>query len=218
MRDRQFYGFLSDMLPKEVYPAPIAEPLTWIPHAANASAMSQVWLFGARMGPLERRARPHRLQPPRALPRDAQQPRAPKPQAAVVSITRAFDFPPLNGSVNPADGQLYLAGFQILGWGTTATRLAGLGRVRYTGAPSTLPREVVPMDEGVLLRFDVTARSAQGDGPRQLLARELALQTHVPIRLAAAQGRRHARASIGSRRAARISRRTGGASSSACRA
>src|SRR4030095_7085181 len=73
----------------------------------------------------------------------------------VVSITRAFDFPPLHGSVNPADGQLYLAGFQILGWGTTATRLAGLGRGRYTGAPSTMPREVVPMDAGVLLRFDV---------------------------------------------------------------
>ena len=43
VRDRQFYGFLSDKLPREVYPAPIAEPLTWIPHAANASALSQVW-------------------------------------------------------------------------------------------------------------------------------------------------------------------------------
>jgi hypothetical protein len=52
VRDRQFYGFLSDKLPREVYPAPIAEPLTWIPHATNASAMSQVWLYGARMGPL----------------------------------------------------------------------------------------------------------------------------------------------------------------------
>ncbi len=52
VRDRQFYGFLSDKLPREVYPAPIADPITWIPHAANASAMSQVWLFGARMGPL----------------------------------------------------------------------------------------------------------------------------------------------------------------------
>ena len=52
VRDRQFYGFLSDKLPREVYPAPIADPLTWIPHAVNASALSQVWLFGARMGPL----------------------------------------------------------------------------------------------------------------------------------------------------------------------
>ena len=91
--------------------------------------------------------------------------RGAKPQAAVVSVTRAFEFPPLNGSVNPADGQLYIAGFQILGWGTTATRLAGLGRVRYTGAPSTLPREVVPMDKGVLLRFDVALDPAKAADP-----------------------------------------------------
>ena len=53
VRDRQFYGFLSDILPKEVYPAPIAAPLTWIPHDVNASAMSQVWLLESRMGPLD---------------------------------------------------------------------------------------------------------------------------------------------------------------------
>ena len=91
--------------------------------------------------------------------------RGAKPQAAVVSITRAFEFPPLNGSVNPADGQLYVAGFQILGWGTTATRLAGLGRVRYTGAASTVPREVVPMDKGVLLRFDAALDAAKAVDP-----------------------------------------------------
>ena len=66
VRDQQFYGFLSDKLPREVYPAPIADPLTWIPHAANASAMSQVWLFGAKHGAAQRRARPHRLQQARS--------------------------------------------------------------------------------------------------------------------------------------------------------
>lgn len=154
VRDRQFYGFLSDILPKEVYPAPIAAPLTWIPHDVNASAMSQVWLLESRMGPLDNGLvhigynRPELFRMLLDLER-------PTPQAAVVSITSAFDYPPLNGSVNPEDGQLYIAGFQVLGWGTTATRLAGLGRVRYTGAPVTIPRQVTPMREGVLLRFDV---------------------------------------------------------------
>jgi len=153
VRDGQFYGFLSALQPREVYPAPIADPLTWIPHTVNASAISQVWLLGARMGPLNDSMvhigfnRPEIF---RVLFND----RGSKPQASVVSITRDFDFPPLNGSVNPADGQLYLAGFQILGWGTTATSIAGVARVRYTGAASTLPREVTPTDEGVLLRFD----------------------------------------------------------------
>ena len=154
VRGRQFYGFLSDKLPREVYPAPIAEALTWIPHTANASALSQVWLFGARMGPLNDSLVHIGFNNPELF-RVLFNNRGTRPQAAVVSVTGAFDYPTLNGSVNPADGQLYIAGFQIFGWGTTATRLAGLGRVRYTGGASTAPREVTPTDKGVLLRFDV---------------------------------------------------------------
>lgn len=154
VRDNQFYGFLSALQPREVYPAPIADPLTWIPHAVNASGMSQVWLFDAKMGPLNDALVHIGFNRPELF-RVLLNERTQKPQAAVVSITRAFDYPPLNGSVNPLDGQLYIAGFQILGWGTSATELAGLGRVRHTGAASTLPREVVAMDKGVLLRFDV---------------------------------------------------------------
>jgi glucose/arabinose dehydrogenase/cytochrome c2 len=153
VKDHQFYGFLSDKLPREVYPAPIADPLTWIPHAVNASAMSQVWLFDAKMGPLNDALVYIGFNKPELF-RVMLNNRGARPQAAVVSITRAFEFPPLNGSVNPADGQLYIAGFQVLGWGTTSQRLAGLGRVRYTGAKSTLPSAVVPMDKGLLLRFD----------------------------------------------------------------
>jgi mono/diheme cytochrome c family protein len=154
VRDRQFYGFVSTTLPPETYPTtPVADPLTWIPHSVNASGVSQVWLFDARMGPLNDALVHIGFNRPEVF-RVLINPRTRTPQASVVSITSAFDFPPLNGAVNPADGQLYLAGFQILGWGTTATRLAGLGRVRYTGAPSTLPHEISPMDTGVLLRFD----------------------------------------------------------------
>jgi glucose/arabinose dehydrogenase len=153
VKDHQFYGFLSDKLPREVYPAPIADPLTWIPHAVNASAMSQVWLFDAKMGPLNDTLVHIGFNNPELF-RVMLNNRGSRPQAAVASITRAFEFPPLNGSVNPADGQLYIAGFQVLGWGTTSQRLAGLGRVRYTGATSTLPSAVVPMDKGLLLRFD----------------------------------------------------------------
>jgi len=164
VRDRQFYGFLSDKLPRERYPAPIADPLTWIPHATNASAMSQVWLFDARMGPLNDGLVHIGYNQPELF-RVLLNNRASKPQAAVVSVTRAFDFPPLNGSVNPVDGQLYLAGFQIVGWGTTASRMAGLGRVRYTSAVSTLPSEVVAMDKGVLVRFDAALDATKAVNP-----------------------------------------------------
>ncbi len=154
VRDNQFYGFLSELEPHEKYPAPIADPLTWIPHAVNASGISQVWLFDAKMGPLNDSLIHIAFNKPEIF-RVMMNNRTAKPQASVVSITSALDFPPLNGSVNPADGQFYLAGFQIIGWGTTATRISGLARMRFTGAPSTLPRTIVPTSRGILLRFDV---------------------------------------------------------------
>jgi cytochrome c2 len=151
VRDNQFYGFLAEKQPREVYPAPIADPITWIPHTVNASGMSQVWLSGAKMGPLNDGLVHIGFNRPELF-RVILNNRAEKPQATVVSVTHAFEFPPLHGSVNPVDGQLYLAGFQIL------------GRVRYTGAPSTVPSDVVPTDRGVLLRFDVPLdRKRAGD-------------------------------------------------------
>jgi cytochrome c2 len=59
----------------------------------------------------------------------------------------------LNGAVNPVDGQFYVTGFQI--WGSTAPRVSGLARVRYTGQSCTIPREVAAMEKGILLRFDI---------------------------------------------------------------
>jgi cytochrome c2 len=74
-----------------------------------------------------------------------------------------LEFSPFDGAVNPVDGQLYLAGFQI--FGTTANQNSGLARLRYTGAPSLLPREVVAMDKGVLLRFDVALDETKAVDP-----------------------------------------------------
>lgn len=152
VKDHQFYGFLSDKLPKEEYPAPIAEPLTWMPHAVNSSAVSQVWLFDAKMGALNDTMVQICFNKPELLSVILNE-RGSRPQAAVVSITSEFATPPLNGSINPDDGQLYLAGFQVIGWGNTLDTLSGLSRVRYTGGPSLLPQEIATMENGVLLRF-----------------------------------------------------------------
>ena len=160
----QFYGFLSDKLPKESYPAPIAAPLTWIPHAINASALSQVWLLEAQMGPLNDQLVQICFNQPDLL-RVLWNQRGAKPQASVVSVAKGFATPPLNGSVNPVDGQLYIAGFQIAGWGNTLETLTGIERVRYTGAPSLSPREIIPTDRGILLRFDVALDPAKAANP-----------------------------------------------------
>lgn len=154
VKNGEYHGFLSELLPKEKYPAPIADPLTWIPHPVNPSAATQMWLYGANMGPLNDSLIHVAFNRPELF-RVLLNERTSKPQAAVVSVVHDFDIPVLNAEVNPADGWVYMSGFQVIGWGTTATRVSGFGRVRYTGAPCVVPREVVPMDKGVLLRFDV---------------------------------------------------------------
>jgi mono/diheme cytochrome c family protein len=161
VRDGQYYGFLPDAQPKEQYPAPVAEPLAWIPHAISASAAGQVWLAGARMGPLNAALiyinyyRPGLLLA--SLDRRSMQ------RAAITSLTNELTFAPLAGAVNPADGQLYVTGFRI--WGTDAGELSGLARYRYTNAASTLPRDVVATDRGVLVRFDVPIDRAAATNP-----------------------------------------------------
>lgn len=151
IKDNQFYGHLPTIAPKEVYPSAIAEPLVWLPHPVNPSGATQTWLIGAKMGPLNDELihvgynRPELF---RVLMND----RFKRPQATVMSFERDFDFGPLNATVNPADGQLYVVGFQV--WGTTAKKLSGLVRLRYTDKPRVLLKEVTPMDQGLLLRFN----------------------------------------------------------------
>ena len=146
-----FYGHLPTIAPKEVYAEPIAEPLTWVPHPVNSSGVTQVWLTDAKMGPLNDEMIHIGYNRPELF-RVMMNTRFKRPQAAIMSFERDLDFPPLNGHVNPADGQLYIVGFQV--WGTTAKKLSGLARIRYTDKPRVLLKEVTPTDKGLLLRFN----------------------------------------------------------------
>jgi glucose/arabinose dehydrogenase/cytochrome c551/c552 len=147
----QFYGHLPTIAKKEVYPEAITEPVAWLPHSVNPSGVSQVWLIGAQMGPLTDELLHIGYNRPELF-RVLWNTRFKKPQAAVTSFTRDLPLSPLNAKVNPADGQLYVTGFQV--WGTTAKELSGLARIRYQNKPRVLVKEVTPMDQGVLLRFN----------------------------------------------------------------
>ena len=149
----KFYGYLAKFLPHEKYPAAIQEPLTWMPHSVSASAMGEEWLIGAKMGPLTGQLVHIAFDRPE-LYRVILNSRLPRLQASVISITQQFDFPPLHGSVNPKDGFFYVTGFQVIGWGNVIDTESGLGRLRYTGIPSTMPCEVTATTQGVLIRFD----------------------------------------------------------------
>lgn len=146
-----FYGHLPTIAEKEKYPEAIADPLTWIPHPVNPSGVTQTWLVGAKMGPINDELIHIGYNRPELF-RVLKNSRFEKPQAAVMSFWRDLDFPTLNAHVNPADGQLYVVGFQV--WGTIAPKLSGLARLRYTDKPRVLLKELTPTDKGVLLRFN----------------------------------------------------------------
>jgi mono/diheme cytochrome c family protein len=151
LEKNEYHGFLAGFLP-EKHPAPIAEPLVWLSHNFNAAAISQLWVTDTRMGPLNGAlAHLGYNRPELFVVRMSE--RAARRQAAVMSLSRDWTFAPLNGAMNPADGQLYLTGFQI--YASTAKRISGLARFRHTGAENPLPREVAALEPGVLLRFDV---------------------------------------------------------------
>ncbi len=151
IRDHHFYGHLPTIAPKEKYPEAITDPLTWIPHPVNPSGVTQTWLVGAKMGPVNDELIHIGYNRPELF-RVLMNERFAKPQAAVVSFSRNFDFPTLNAHLNPADGQLYVVGFQV--WGTVVKKISGLARVRYTDKPRVLLKEVTPTDKGLLLRFN----------------------------------------------------------------
>lgn len=187
IRDHQFYGHLPTIAEKEKYPETIADPLTWLPHPVNPSGVTQTWLLGSKMGPVDGELihigynRPELFrvlmnQESGTGLKPVQSPDGqvknlshfPKPQAAVVSFSREFDFPTLNAIVNPADGQLYVTGFQV--WGTVVKRLSGLARVRWTGKPRVLLQEVTPTDKGVVLRFNAKLDAKLATNPESYSA------------------------------------------------
>ncbi len=164
IRDNQFYGHQPHSAEGEPYPQTVAEPLVWMPHPVNSSGATQVWALDPRFGPVAGEMihigynRPEIF---RVVMKDAT---SPQPRsAAVMSFSRDFDFGPLNAKMNPADGQLYVIGFQV--WGTTAKGLSGLARVRYTGAPRVLMKELTATDKGVILRFNAKLDPAAAADP-----------------------------------------------------
>lgn len=144
------YGFLPEILKNPIHPKPISEPPVWIPHFVNQSGASQVFLRNAKMGPLNDSLIHIGFNRPEIFKVYFDESGKTR-QGAVAPITADFKAGLLHGEVGPKDGQLYLTGFKI--WGTVASEISGLYRLRYTGKPSYLPEDVRSFDKGILLKF-----------------------------------------------------------------
>ena len=72
-------------------------------------------------------------------------------QGGAVKFPVRFSSSAMRPRFNPRDGQLYIAGLQ--GWQTEAARITGLDRVRYTGKPVYMARDLKVDKAGVHITF-----------------------------------------------------------------
>ncbi len=155
VEEGRYFGFQPEKLKDKVtHPATIAPPEVWIPHFINQSGASQVWIkqrdgrelkMGALNGSLVHigYGRPEVFK----IYLDKQ-----GEQGAVMPLLSGFPSGVLNARIQPRDGQLYLAGFQI--FGSSGSRTGGIYRVRPGKIPGWLPREIRAEKRGILMSFD----------------------------------------------------------------
>ena len=160
LRDGGYYGVTPSA--HRANPPAAEPPLLWIPHEVDQSGAGEVWVPGDRMafgGDALVHLSYGRPGPFRVYIDSTRT----AVQGALIALPGTYTAPTLKGRVGPADGQLYLAGFSV--WGSRATEVSSLVRLRYTGRPSTLPLAVHAGQQGILLRFAAPLTAATVNDP-----------------------------------------------------
>lgn len=138
-------------------------PLTWIPHNVDRSAISQVWITSDKMGPLNENLIHFSFGRPGLL-RVLFDTTSRSIQGGISFIKGNYAAPTSKGAVNPKDGQLYIAGFNL--WGSSSNGISALQRLRYTGLPSYRPNKFEVGTEGVVIRFDSPLGAESATDPK----------------------------------------------------
>jgi glucose/arabinose dehydrogenase/mono/diheme cytochrome c family protein len=145
-----YYGVEPTMHRKD-HPE-VTPPLTWIPHRVDRSSLGQAWITGTKMGPLNGNLVHFSFGRP-GLFRVLIDSSSKIIQGGVSVIHADYPAPTSKGAMNPADGQLYIAGFNL--WGSSSNGISALLRLRYTGKQSYMPSEFRAVKQGIVLGFDV---------------------------------------------------------------
>lgn len=140
----------------------IKGPMAWIPHRVDRSAVSQTWVTGGKMGPLEGNMLHFSFARPGAF-RVLVDSTSNAVQGGVSFLQANYPAPTHKGAINPRDGQLYLTGFNL--WGSSSEGVAALLRLRYTGLPLYLPEQFKAGQQGIVLRFGVELDEEQATNP-----------------------------------------------------
>jgi hypothetical protein len=91
-------------------------------------------------------------------------------QGAAVPLPGDFRAGAHRGKIRPGDGSLYVVCSD--GWGTYATQLGALHRVRYTGEKAYLPTGFHPHRNGLKLTFTQPLDEAAAEDPANYFAQQ----------------------------------------------
>ena len=149
VRQGGFYGFGGPQVtPKR--PLGYDPPLCWMPRLQDNSSGGQVWVTSDRWGPFQGQML-HLSYGQCALLVVMRQEIGAQSHAGTVKLPYLFKSGVMRGRFNPRDGQLYLTGLK--GWQTLAADDGCLQRVRYTGKPVNLPKDLKVTSTGLAITF-----------------------------------------------------------------
>jgi hypothetical protein len=131
-------------------PTDYDRPLCWFPKEVDNSSGGQVWVTSDKWGPLKGELL-HTAYGTCSLYLVLKEQVNGLMQGGVVKLPLSFESGIMRARFNPKDGQLYLVGMK--GWQTSAGKNGCFQRVRYTGKPLNLPRQLHAVKGGLVVEF-----------------------------------------------------------------
>ena len=131
-------------------PAEQPKPICWMPKDVDNSGGGQAWVTSEKWGPFKGDLL-HTSYGTSSLFKVLMEDVEGQKQGGVVKFPVRFTSSAMRLRFNPKDGQLYVAGLR--GWQSNAAKEGGFDRVRYTGAPVTMPTGLHVSKAGVTITF-----------------------------------------------------------------
>ena len=146
-----FYGVV-DLAHREQPPTRTDNPLCWLPYSWDNSSGSQVWVTSDKWGKEFKDDLLHLSYGKCKLFKVLiDRSDSAEVQGGVVRFPLKFDSGVMRARVNPADGQVYVAGLR--GWQSDAATDACFQRVRYTGKPLYMADAMKVKPNGIEITF-----------------------------------------------------------------
>lgn len=156
VKEGGFYGHVGSAF-RTPKPTTYDPPICWVPMSEDNSSGGQVWVSSDKWGPLKGSLL-HMSYGKSSLFVMPFEEIGGIPQGGIVKIPVNFQSSAMRARFSKIDGQLYLTGMR--GWQTNAGKEGCLHRIRYTGAPVTLPTKLNVTKDGVTLTFPVALDAA----------------------------------------------------------